>query len=63
MSISDLIAKVLEGQPRAVARAISRIENQMSEAAEIMRAVFQKTGNATVIGITGSPGAGDRNDP
>ena len=58
MSTSDLIAKVLEGQPRAVARAISRIENHMSEAAEIMRAVFLNTGKATVIGITGSPGAG-----
>jgi len=58
MPIRELIIQLLSGQPRAVARAISLIENQTPEAAEIMRAVFQKTGNATVIGITGSPGAG-----
>ena len=58
MSTSELIQKVLEGQPRAVARAITRIENQTDEAADIMKAVFPSTGNAIVIGITGSPGAG-----
>jgi LAO/AO transport system kinase len=58
MSTSELIQKVLEGQPRAVARAITRIENQTDEAADIMKAVFPSTGNAMVIGITGSPGAG-----
>jgi LAO/AO transport system kinase len=54
----QLIDKVLAGQPRAVARAITRIENQTDEAAEIMKAVFPSTGKATVIGITGAPGAG-----
>lgn len=58
MATSELIEQVLEGQPRAVARAITRIENQTDEAADIMKAVFPRTGEATVIGITGSPGAG-----
>lgn len=58
MATSELIKQVLEGQPRAVARAITRIENQTDEAADIMKAVFPRTGEATVIGITGSPGAG-----
>jgi LAO/AO transport system kinase len=58
MPTDELIAQVLSGQPRAVARAITRIENQTNEAAEIMKAVFPNTGKATVIGITGSPGAG-----
>ena len=58
MVTDELIAQVLEGQTRAVARAITRIENHSAEAAEIMKAVFRKTGGATVIGITGSPGAG-----
>jgi len=58
MATSELIEQVLKGQTRAVARAITRIENHSPEAAEIMKAVFPKTGNATVIGITGSPGAG-----
>jgi LAO/AO transport system kinase len=58
MPTDELIAQVLSGQPRAVARAITRIENQTEEAADLMKAVFPKTGKATVIGITGSPGAG-----
>jgi LAO/AO transport system kinase len=58
MATSELIAQVLDGQPRAVARAITRIENQTDEAAEIMKAIFPNTGRATIVGITGSPGAG-----
>jgi len=58
MSATDLITKLLAGEPRSVARAITRIENHSKEAAQIMRAVFPKTGKATIIGITGSPGAG-----
>ena len=58
MATGELIEQVLQGQPRAVARAITRIENHSAEAAEIMKAVFPKTGRATIIGITGSPGAG-----
>ena len=56
--VADLIEKVLAGEPRAVARAISRIENHSTEAAAIMKAVFPRAGRATVIGITGAPGAG-----
>jgi LAO/AO transport system kinase len=41
-----------------VARAITKVENNATDAAELMKQVFPKTGNALVIGITGSPGAG-----
>jgi LAO/AO transport system kinase len=58
MPITELIERVLAGEPRFVARAITRVENQTNEAAAIMKAVFPRTGNATVVGITGSPGAG-----
>ncbi|MBA3694590.1 MAG: methylmalonyl Co-A mutase-associated GTPase MeaB [Acidobacteria bacterium] len=53
-----LLEKLFDGEARAVARAITKIENGANGAAEIMKAVFPKTGNALVIGITGSPGAG-----
>jgi len=56
MSIS--IEKLLAGDPRSVARAITKIENGSADAAELMKAVFPQTGKALVIGITGSPGAG-----
>jgi len=58
MNLSELQQKLFEGQPRAISRAISKIEDGSKDAAELMKAVFPKTGNALIIGITGSPGAG-----
>jgi LAO/AO transport system kinase len=52
------IEKLFAGDTRTVARAITRIENGTAGASDLMKAVFPKTGNATVIGITGAPGAG-----
>ncbi|HEY2847436.1 MAG TPA: methylmalonyl Co-A mutase-associated GTPase MeaB, partial [Pyrinomonadaceae bacterium] len=56
--MKELIDKVLAGEPRFIARAITTVENGGVGAAELMKAVFPRTGNATVIGITGAPGAG-----
>ncbi|MCB1023988.1 MAG: methylmalonyl Co-A mutase-associated GTPase MeaB [Acidobacteria bacterium] len=58
MNLQELINKLLEGDTRAVARAISKVEGASQDSAEIMKAVFPKTGNAMIIGVTGSPGAG-----
>jgi len=52
------LEKLFEGDTRTVARAITRVENGTSGAADLMKAVFPKTGRTTVIGITGAPGAG-----
>jgi len=52
------IEKLFKGDTRSIARAITKIENGAGDAAEIMKAVFPQTGNALIIGITGSPGAG-----
>jgi LAO/AO transport system kinase len=52
------IEKILSGDTRAVARAISKVEDGVGDAAELMKAVFAHTGRAMVVGITGSPGAG-----
>jgi LAO/AO transport system kinase len=41
-----------------IARSITTVENGTAAAADLMKEVFPKTGNALVIGITGSPGAG-----
>ena len=54
----SLIEKIFNGEPRAVARAITKIENGARDAAAIMKAIFPKTGKALIVGITGSPGAG-----
>ena len=55
---TELIQKLLAGDPRTVARAITLVENGGEGAAALMKAVFPQTGRATVIGITGAPGAG-----
>lgn len=53
-----LIDRVVAGDPKAVARAISKIEDASSDATEFMKGIFPRTGNALIIGITGAPGAG-----
>ena len=58
MNKTEIIEKLFAGEPRAVARAITRVENGADDAAELMKEIFPKTGNALIVGITGSPGAG-----
>jgi LAO/AO transport system kinase len=58
MSAESLAARVIAGDPRAVARAITLVENEDSESAGLVRDLFQRTGRAYVIGVTGPPGAG-----
>ncbi len=55
---STIAEGVIGGDPRAVARAISIIEDERPEAPDLVRAIFRKTGHAYLIGITGPPGAG-----
>jgi LAO/AO transport system kinase len=52
------IEQILAGQPRAVARAITQVENGERGAAELMKEIFPRTGRSLVIGLTGAPGAG-----
>lgn len=58
MSVDQIISKIISGEPRSIARAITQVESGGRDAAAIMKAIFPLTGNATIIGITGSPGAG-----
>jgi LAO/AO transport system kinase len=54
----SLSERVLAGDPRAIARAISLIEDEAPDGAELVRRVFGHTGRAYLVGITGAPGAG-----
>jgi LAO/AO transport system kinase len=49
---------VLQRDPRAIARAITLIEEEAPAGAELIRRIFQHTGGAYLIGVTGPPGAG-----
>jgi GTPase len=50
--------KILSGDRRAMAQAISAVEARDSAGREILKQVFEKTGKAFVLGVTGAPGAG-----
>jgi GTPase len=54
-SVSDLI---VSGDPRAVARGISLVENDEREGPSLVRDLFPRTGVALLIGVTGAPGVG-----
>jgi LAO/AO transport system kinase len=53
-----LVDDVLHGDPRAVARAISMVEDGDEGLAELSAALFPHTGGSWTIGLTGSPGVG-----
>jgi LAO/AO transport system kinase len=55
---SSIIEKILARDTRALARAISIVEDGVGDASALMKAIFPHTGRAIVVGITGSPGAG-----
>jgi LAO/AO transport system kinase len=58
VSAPPLSDRVLGGDPRAVARAISLIEDEAPGGAELVRRIFTRTGRAYLVGVTGPPGAG-----
>ncbi|MFN2492702.1 MAG: methylmalonyl Co-A mutase-associated GTPase MeaB [Pyrinomonadaceae bacterium] len=57
-SNTSLIERVAAGDTRAVARAISKVEDVSKDASDLMKKIFPLTGKGLVIGITGAPGAG-----
>ena len=56
--MNRLVTEFLQGSVRAMARLITLVENEDSRSLQIMGAIYPHTGNAYVLGITGSPGTG-----
>jgi len=54
----DLVDAVSAGEPRAIARMLSRAESGAVEARAALDLIYQRTGGAHVVGITGVPGSG-----
>ena len=52
------IERLRSGDPRALSRAISAVENRQSGWAELLKALFPHTGKARRLGLTGAPGTG-----
>jgi len=53
-----LAERLLDGDRRALARAISLVENDRPEGWELVKEVYPHTGQAAVVGFTGPPGVG-----
>lgn len=56
--VDDLVAGARAGQPRAVARLISLVEDASPRLREVMSALMPFAGRAHIVGITGAPGVG-----
>jgi LAO/AO transport system kinase len=56
--LAELAAGVLEGEKRAVARAITLVENRDPVAYDLVRELYPRTGGALLAGFTGPPGVG-----
>ncbi len=56
--MADWAQDILAGNARALARAATAVENRQAAAESLLKQLFPHTGRATVIGITGAPGAG-----
>jgi LAO/AO transport system kinase len=54
----DLADRLLEGDVRALARAISMVEDRAEALPELLSAVRGRAGQAHVVGLTGPPGSG-----
>jgi GTPase len=57
-NLQHWVDRIRTGDVRALARAISTIEDNRPESRELLKALFNFTGRARVIGMTGAPGAG-----
>jgi len=57
-NIQRWVERVRRGDTRALARAISAVEDATPESQELLKALFPHSGRALVIGLTGAPGAG-----
>src|ERR671919_1292566 len=58
MDVDEVVRGVLEGDRRAVARAISMVEDGAEDLPELIAGIYPKTGRAYTLGLTGSPGVG-----
>src|SRR5205823_4579736 len=58
MNVTEVAQRVLKGDRRAVARAISMVEDGSPGLPELSEALFSRSGRGYVVGLTGSPGVG-----
>ena len=57
-NLQQWIERLRSGDARALARAISTVENREPASSALLKAIFPHTGRARIIGLTGAPGSG-----
>jgi LAO/AO transport system kinase len=57
-SVSKIADNILKSNKLAIARGISLVESDSPKSNELLKSLYDKTGNAYLIGVTGPPGAG-----
>ncbi len=55
---ADLVERLLSGERRALSRLISQVEDDGAEARAALTAIYPRTGQAHIVGVTGAPGTG-----
>jgi LAO/AO transport system kinase len=58
MTPDPISERLIAGDPRAIARAISLVEDETPDGAALIAQIYARTGRAYLIGITGAPGSG-----
>ena len=58
MDFQNLVERLRRGEPRAIARALTLVENHDPEARELLSHVFADERSAKIVGLTGPPGVG-----
>jgi LAO/AO transport system kinase len=58
VDVADLVSRARDGQPRAVARLVSLVEDAHPSLRQVMASLAPFTGKARIVGLTGSPGVG-----
>jgi LAO/AO transport system kinase len=58
MNENTVVDRLLSGDTRALARAITAVENRTPESFSMLRQLYAHTGKGQIIGVTGSPGVG-----
>jgi len=58
MKIADLLIRVRQGDPMALAKAITMVENRKKDYKSLLAGIYPLPGKALKIGITGAPGSG-----
>ncbi|RLI76860.1 methylmalonyl Co-A mutase-associated GTPase MeaB [Archaeoglobales archaeon] len=58
MEVEEIVEGIFGGNKRALARAITYVENDYPEGKEVLKRIYNKTGKAHIVGLTGFPGVG-----